>query len=397
MAAEVGMGAPNWQIREPSGVLRDLQSPGSVTLPDGTPLPDHYDNYMYLPVEIDNGGVHVNSSIMNHGFYLLAEGGQHTRLRRDPEVEGIGVMNAARLFGAAGSWLLAPASGFEDARHAFTHAAEAIHGEYSAEWIAVHTAKDAIGIPGDWERPPEAMAEPEPPAPVPVSRTSPAPRSPPTPPLTTTPQSSPAPETAHEPGAPAPDLMAVPSQVQAPEQEQEQEQALEQDQPRIGGSVPGQPLVLFVVAALALAGAAFIAYAYRPGRSSPTRWKPENQQTRNSPVSPPVRESLGTLIPEDGTAEISLPRGLLVSPEGLVIGRSASICHIPLRDPVVSRRHCRLRLVDETVVVEDLNSAAGSSLDGVALSPFKPQPLFSGQTLTVAGMVYTIDIAAWRS
>ncbi len=393
MAAEVAMGAPKWQIREPSGVLRDLQSPGSVTLPDGTPLPDHYDDYMYLPVDIDNGGVHVNSSIMNHGFYLLAEGGRHTRLRHGPEVEGIGVMHAARLFGAAGSWLLAPASGFEDARHAFAHAAEAIHGENSAEWVAVHTAMDAIGIPGVWERPPEPMAEPEPPATAPFSRTLPAPRSPPSPPITTTPQSPPAQETAAEPAAPAPDPMAEPSQVQTPAQEP----ASEQDESRIGGTVPGHPLVLVLVAALALAGSAFVAYTYRPGRSSPTRWKPENHQTRNLPVTPPVRESLGTLTPEDGTAEISLPRELLASPEGLVIGCSASICHIHLRDSVVSRRHCRLRLADETVVVEDLNSVAGVRLDGVVLSPFKPQPLFSGQSLSVAGMVYSIDIGAKRS
>ena len=103
MAAEVAMGAVNWQIRGPSSVIRDLRSPRSVRLPDGTPLPDHYDDYMYLSAEVDNGGVHVNSSIMNHGFYLLAAGGRHTRLRHDPEVEGIGIMKAARIFGAAGA------------------------------------------------------------------------------------------------------------------------------------------------------------------------------------------------------------------------------------------------------------------------------------------------------
>ena len=88
----------------------------------------------------------------------------------------------------------------------------------------------------------------------------------------------------------------------------------------------------------------------------------------------------------------SLRQPLLASPEGLVIGRGASICHVQLRDPAVSRRHCRLRLADETIVVEDLNSASGTRLDGAALDPFKPQPAFSGQTLTIAGLVYRIDI-----
>ena len=387
MAAEVAMGAPNWEVREPSGVIRDLQSPGSVTLPDGTPLPDHYDDYRDLPVDIDYGGVHVNSSIMNHGFYLLAEGGRHTRLGRDPEVEGIGVMKAARLFGAAGSWLLAPASGFEDARHAFAHAAEAIHGENSAEWVAVHTAMDAIGIPGIWERPPEPIAEAEPPEPVPVSRLSPASSNSPSRQNSTTPQDPPVPETPPEPVVPTPDPVAAPPPGQAPTQDR----SLNSD------SASGRPLILFLVAALALAGAAIVVYAYRPGRSSPTRWKPGNLQSHRPRVSPPVPESLGTLKPEDGRVEIPLRQALLDSSEGLVIGRSASICHVELRDQAVSRRHVRLRFVDETVVVEDLNSVAGTRLDGAALDPFKPQPVFSGQILAIAGRSYSIETASLRS
>ena len=146
------MDAQNWQIRAPSSVIRDLQDPANVRLSDGTPLPDHQDDYMFLPADIDGGGVHVNSSIMNQGVYLLAEGGRHRRLRHDPDVEGIGVMNAARIVGAAAAWLLTPASDFEDARYAFAHAAEALHGEDSMEWIAVHSAMDAIGIPGTWVR-----------------------------------------------------------------------------------------------------------------------------------------------------------------------------------------------------------------------------------------------------
>lgn len=387
MAAEVAMGAVNWQIREPSSVIRDLRSPGSVRLPDGTPLPDHYDDYMYLSAEVDNGGVHVNSSIMNHGFYLLAAGGRHTRLRHDPEVEGIGVLKAARIFGAAGAWLLAPASGFEDARHAFAHAAETLHGEDSKEWIAVHNAMDAIGIPGDWERPPEPMAEPEPPEPVAVSRTTPAPSNTPSSQNSTAPQDPLVPEPPPEPILPAPDPVAASPPVQAPTQ----------DGSRYGASAPGRTLILFVVAALALAGAAIVVYAYRPGRSSPTRWMLGNTQSRRPRVSAPVPESLGTLKPEDGTVEIPLRQALLDSSEGMVIGRSTSICHVEIRDPGVSRRHVRLRFVDETVIIEDLNSITGTRIDGVALSPFKPQPIFSGQILTIAGRIYSVDTASEHS
>jgi len=409
MAAEVAMGAANWQIREPSGVIRDLQSPGSVRLPDGTPLPDHYDDYMYLPADVDNGGVHVNSSIMNHGFYLLAAGGRHTRLRHDPEVEGIGVLKAARIFGAAGAWLLVPTSGFEDARNAFAHAAETIHGKDSMEWVAVHSAMDAIGVPGIWEPPPEPIAEPESPAPAPVSGTAPAPRNPATTQNPNTPQSPPTPETPPEPVVPTSEPTAAPLTAQTPAREP----ASAGDGFRNRAAVLGQPLALLLLAALALAGAAIVVYAYRPGGSSPTRWNPVSRQSRNpsaatpNPLGPETATPdsrnpataastpgiVGTIQPAGETAAIPLQRGLLGSAEGLVIGRAADICHVSLDDPVVSRRHVRLRLSDGTLMVEDLNSASGTRLDGAPLEPFGPQPVDSGQTLIMAGLVYTIDIA----
>ena len=417
LEAEIAMDAGNWQIRAPSEVIRDFRAPASVRLAHGTPLPDHYDNYMHLSADIDNGGVHVNSSIMNHGFYLLAAGGRHTRLHHDPEVEGIGVLKAARIVGAAAAWLLRPASDFEDARHAFAHAAEAIHGEHSKEWIAVHTAMDAIGIQGAWERPPE----PEPTEPV-----APEPTMEPEPPETTEsaaePESpgTPEPTVGPELPAPAPDPTVAPPpvEVQALVEEPEPAQVLSRNRP----APPGQTLVLLMVAALALAGAAIVVYAYRPGRSSPARWQPAIRTSRDRGTTIPDSRSpaaaapesqrpatatsdsrnptaaasplsiVGTLQPAEGTAAIPLPQSLLDSAEGLVIGRAASICHVALTDPAVSRRHLRLRLADGTIMAEDLNSTAGTRLDGAALEPFHPQPVDSRQTLDVAGLVYRIDI-----
>ena len=387
VAVEVTMGAGNWQIRAPSSVIRDLQTPASVRLPDGTPLPDHYDDYIYLSADIDDGGVHVNSSVMNHGFYLLAAGGRHTRLRHDPEVEGLGVMKAARIVGAAAAWLLGPASDFEDARYAFAHAAEALHGEDSMEWIAVHTAMDAIGIPGTWERPPdpgpsEPIAQPEP---EPASRT---PQTSPSPPAheNSTPPQAPAPPPVLDPD---PTAAPPPVQTHAPAGEPASPQDKSPDRPAISGV----SLMLFLVASLALAGAAIVVYAYRPGRSSPTRWKPASSQSSSQAVSAPVPANLGTLQPADGTAAIPLLRELLTSGEGLVLGRAANICHVEISDPAVSRRHARLRLANGMIVVEDLNSAAGTRLDGTAIEPFKPQRVEIGQTLNIAGLMYTFENA----
>lgn len=390
IAAEVAMSTGNWQIREPGGVLRDFQTPTSVQLPDGTLLPDHYDDYLYLSADIDNGGIHINSSIMNHGFYLLAAGGRHTRLGHDPEVAGIGVLKAARIVGTAAVWLLTPAADFEDARYGFAHAAEALHGENSMEWIAVHTAMDAIGIPGYWVRPPESeppepMAQPQPPEPEPASGTSSAPQSTAVPPNSTTPQSPP----------PSPVLSPDPNATRPPAQTEASVEppASSRNESLDPAATSGGRLGLFLAAALALVGAGIVVYAYRPGRSSPTRWKPAGWKSRSQPVSAPAPASLGTLRPADDTPAISLRRELLVSREGLVIGRAASICHVEIRDPAVSRRHARIRLADGIVVIEDLNSAAGTRLDGRRLEPFKPTRVEARQTLAIAGRSYTFESA----
>ena len=142
------MTSRDWQLHDPLGAFRDMRNPGSVG-----PYPDHYDDYRYLDEHDDNGGVHTNSSIINQGFYLLAEGGRHPRRPGEgPIVDGIGVLRAAQIFGtAAAERILLSNSNFEDARYGFADVAEALHGEGSREWVAVHTAMDAIGVPGDWE------------------------------------------------------------------------------------------------------------------------------------------------------------------------------------------------------------------------------------------------------
>ena len=339
--ASVRMTSRHWQLRGPDGVMRDMRNPGSVRL-DGTPLPDHYDDFAYMSG--DNGGVHVNSSIINQGFYLLAEGGQHPR-RRGPAVEGVGAIRAMRIFGAAATSVLTRNDDFEDARYAFADVAEALHGSASPEWIATHTAMDAIGIPGDWEPP-----------------------RPPTPP----------PAPAPDPPAPDPTPPAPP---------------------------PGDPpasyetLVFALIIGLAVLGVAGMLLKRRSGRlsSGGERWNDDRADRRwnvpNRNVPPglaPHADILGTLHPADGSTPILLPRALLSSPEGLIIGRDIELCHVEIRDSAVSRRHVRLRVSGGTILAEDLNSLQGTEAEGIALKPFVPQPVAPGQTLSIAGHPYRI-------
>ena len=380
--ADVRMTSRHWQLRGPDGVMRDMRNPGRVRLA-GTPLPDHYDDFKYM--REDNGGVHVNSSIINQGFYLLAEGGRHSR-RRGPTVEGIGVLQAMRIFGEAATSVLTRNDDFEDARYAFADVAEALHGSGSPEWIATHTAMDAIGIPGDWELPRPAPP-PAPPAPRPTPA-DPAPPHPPPTPVDPPPIADPAPTAPPADQPPTPPPAPVPSgPVVTP---------------------PGDPqasyevLVFGLIIALAVMGAAGLLVTRRRAGSSPgrerwnedqadRRWNAPNRIVPPGPAPPPAQEDiLGRLHPADGSASISLPGALLSSREGLVIGRDSALCHVEIRDSAVSRRHVRLRMKDGTILVEDLNSLQGTHVEGIALKPFVPRPIAPGQSLSIAGRPYRI-------
>lgn len=374
--ADIAMSPRHWQLRDPQGVVRDMQDPQRVRLPDGTTLPDHYDDYRYLPENVDSGGVHVNSSILNLGFHLLAEGGQHPRRRGGPTVEAIGAMRAVRIFAAAAAWVLQSSSDFEDARYAFAYAAEAFHGPASQEWVAVHTAMDAVGIPGYWEPPPAPkLPEPETTAPEPAGTTV---ESEVATPAETETLPDPAPEVERSPAQLPPG--SPPTQSQPPH--------------RGGGTPSIQSVILVLLAVVAFVGAIVVAYTLRPGKRGPNRARfasgsqpRESNANRQSPSTPLV----GNLRPLDGSTAIPLPQAQLASPEGLVIGRANSICHVELRDPAVSRRHVRVRLMGDTLVVADLNSTHGTSIEGSSLNAFERAPLRHGQKLTIATLMYRLD------
>ncbi len=136
-----------WRIRVGSGVLRDIQNPRRAHN-----LPNHYSDYRFMRKQ-DHGGVHTNSSIINQSFYLLASGGRHPDYPGGPRVSGIGLAKAINVFARAGFNMLTPSADFRSARYAFAQVAEVLYGRASPEWVAVHTAMDAVGIPGGWEIP----------------------------------------------------------------------------------------------------------------------------------------------------------------------------------------------------------------------------------------------------
>jgi Zn-dependent metalloprotease len=131
-------GAPDWLVGSPPAFavpIRSLEDPGSLLVPGlGIPYPDRYG--AYVRTSFDNGGVHINSSIVNHAFYLLAEG-----------LPGaLGREAAERIFFRALTVYLTASAAFVDARLASVRAAGDLFGAGSVEAVRTAEAFDAVEV-----------------------------------------------------------------------------------------------------------------------------------------------------------------------------------------------------------------------------------------------------------
>ncbi|WP_233786081.1 M4 family metallopeptidase [Planococcus halotolerans] len=94
--------------------------------------PSHMDEFYDLPRSLDNGGVHINSSITNHAAYLIGE--------------EIGKEKLGQIFYRTLTVYLTPTSNFSDARKAAIQSAVDLYGEGSAEAAATADGFDSVGI-----------------------------------------------------------------------------------------------------------------------------------------------------------------------------------------------------------------------------------------------------------
>ena len=117
----------------------------SMASPQAHSHPDHY-SIRYTGTA-DNGGVHINSAIANHAFYLAIEGG--TNRVSGQRVEGVGAaqrVKIERLFFRAFTRMLTPRATFSDARAATLQSARDLYGETDPAVRAVTQAWDAVGV-----------------------------------------------------------------------------------------------------------------------------------------------------------------------------------------------------------------------------------------------------------
>jgi Zn-dependent metalloprotease len=139
-------GMPDWLKGGPDlGItIQDYMNPNAVPCTRSSPCPAKMSQYIFTTQ--DHGGVHSNSSIINHAFYLLAEG-----------LSGaIGLIDAEKIFYRTLTTKLVAGSEFIDARLGAITSAEELFGVNSNQVQRTREAFDAVEIV-------EAPPTPEPP------------------------------------------------------------------------------------------------------------------------------------------------------------------------------------------------------------------------------------------
>jgi bacillolysin len=109
--------------------------------------PDTYLGEFWQADAVDHGGVHINSGIGNHWFYILAHGETDYNDNIDYyDVDGIGMTKAARISYLALTSILQNTSQYSDARQATIQAAINLFGQCSVEHQATEDAWYAVGV-----------------------------------------------------------------------------------------------------------------------------------------------------------------------------------------------------------------------------------------------------------
>ena len=142
--------ANTWKIGE------DAYTPGtagdalrSMSDPNSVGDPDHYSVRIYQgsctpSSSNDNCGVHTNSSIANHAYYLIANGG--TNRVSGIAVTGIGASAAERIFYRALTVYMTSSTNFSGARTATLNAATDLYGSGSTQYNGVAQGWCAVGV-----------------------------------------------------------------------------------------------------------------------------------------------------------------------------------------------------------------------------------------------------------
>jgi bacillolysin len=134
-----------WLIGEDIDKVRP--SLRSMSNPNAEGQPDTYLGTYWATGTADNGGVHTNSGVLNHWFYILSVGKTGTNdIGSAYSVTGIGIDAAAKIAYRTESVYLTASSNYAAARTYSIQSATDLYGAGSAQVTAVTNAWYAVGV-----------------------------------------------------------------------------------------------------------------------------------------------------------------------------------------------------------------------------------------------------------
>jgi Zn-dependent metalloprotease len=129
-------GSTDWicTVGESGNTVRNLVNPSSaIDVHVSTPCPSrHHGAYFYCG-SVDNGGIHINSSVVSRSYYLAAMGGNENGCT----VQGIGVGKVEQILYRALDIYFTPDLNFNDLYHAMLQACRDLYTEADALKLAV--------------------------------------------------------------------------------------------------------------------------------------------------------------------------------------------------------------------------------------------------------------------
>ena len=140
-------GKQTWLIGEDIERRSGHISLRSMSNPKAEAQPDTYKGTNWYTGTADSGGVHTNSGVLNHWFYILSVGKAGTNDKGSSyNVTGITISKAAKIAYRLESVYLTANSTYADARLKGIQAAVDLYGAGSAEVIATTNAWYAVGV-----------------------------------------------------------------------------------------------------------------------------------------------------------------------------------------------------------------------------------------------------------
>ncbi|WP_310555690.1 M4 family metallopeptidase [Flavobacterium sp.] len=128
-------------IGEDIGAIRSMSNPKTYN------NPNTYGGQYWYTGSADNGGVHTNSGVLNHWFYILAEGKSGTNdIQNTYNVTGIGKEKAAKIVYRAETTYFTATTNYAQARDLTIQAAKDLYGTNSIESATVCQSWYAVGV-----------------------------------------------------------------------------------------------------------------------------------------------------------------------------------------------------------------------------------------------------------